>query len=245
MRAGENVSVHPFGEAALIVEFGEEISESAYHRVRGLAADLEADPPKGLGELVPAYNSLLASYDPRVTDCATMEADLRSRAIRSSAKAPGPSRIVRIPVCYEPPYALDLDDVARQANLSADEVIAIHSSGLYLVYMLGFTPGFPYLGGMDARIAAPRRASPRTSLPAGSVGIADRQTGIYPQESPGGWNIIGRTPAVLFDPAREPPALLAAGLYIRFNPIPAGRFEKLAEDASAGRWRPETEEERP
>lgn len=236
---------YPYGDSALTILFGEEISETAYVRVRGLLAALEADPPEGMRELIPAYNSLLVVYDPEKTDFSALDRAVRSRAALLEVATETKTRIVRIPVCYEAPHAMDLEEVARHTGLSTDEVVSIHSSGTYLVYMLGFTPGFPYLGGMDGRIAAPRRASPRTRIPAGSVGIADRQTGIYPQDSPGGWNIIGRTPAVLFDPARTPPSLLEAGLSIRFRPIPARDFEDLASAASAGRWRPEVEEERP
>lgn len=238
-------SLHPYGEAALILEAGEEIREDAFLRVRGLAEELSRNPPPGMIETVPAYTSLLVTFDPLAADYAEVEASVRARMEASSA-APRPrSPVVSIPVCYEEPYALDLHEVARHAGLQPSEVVSIHSSGTYLVYMLGFTPGFPYLGGMDERIATPRRASPRTRIPAGSVGIADRQTGVYPQESPGGWNIIGRTPAVLFDPARQPPALLAAGLSIRFYPISASRFGELVESAEAGLWKPEVEEPSP
>ncbi len=239
-----DAAIHPYGDAALVVEFGDQITEDAYRRIRGLEEDLEADPPAGLRELIPAYTSLLIVYDPLETSYPDLESLVRSRIEKDSSAPRTRRRIVGIPVCYEPPHAPDLLDVARQAGLAPDEVVSIHAAGTYLVYMLGFTPGFPYLGGMDERIAAPRRASPRTRVPSGSVGIADRQTGIYPQESPGGWNIIGRTPVVLFDPFRQPPALLAAGLYIRFQPISAGEYEELAGAAASGRWMPEIEEVR-
>lgn len=242
----DTLTVHPYGEAALTAVFGDGISEALYRRVRALASSLQADPPEGVVELIPAYNSLLVVYDSRAIAYENLAGIVRDRAHRSAEASPGPSRVARIPVCYESPHAPDLEDVARHAGLSPGEVVSIHSAGLYLVYMLGFTPGFPYLGGLDDRIAAPRRATPRTRIPAGSVGIADRQTGIYPQASPGGWNLIGRTPAILFDPARTPPALLSAGLYLRFTPISAAEFEDLSAAAAADRWRPEIiEEDRP
>lgn len=242
----DSLTVHPYGETALTAVFGDGISEDLYRRVRALTSALEGDPPRGLSELIPAYNSLLVVYDPREAAYEDLAAIVRDRAARSAEAVPGPSRVARIPVCYEPPHAPDLEDVARHAGLSPAEVVSIHSAGAYLVYMLGFTPGFPYLGGLDDRIAAPRRATPRTRIPAGSVGIADRQTGIYPQASPGGWNLIGRTPAILFDPTRTPPALLAAGMYIRFTPISAAEFEDLSAAAASDRWRPEiAEEDRP
>ncbi|HSV56193.1 MAG TPA: 5-oxoprolinase subunit PxpB [Magnetospirillaceae bacterium] len=226
-------SIHPYGETALIVLCGEGITEDAYRKVRGIQDALTTDPPEGLLELIPAYNSLLVVYDFLSADFAAFAKAVRSRAERASSAPEPPGRVVEIPVCYEGPHAPDLEEVARHAGLPPREVIEIHSSATYLVYMLGFTPGFPYLGGMDGRIASPRRASPRIRVPEGSVGIADRQTGIYPQESPGGWNLVGRTPAVLFDPLRESPALLAAGQRVRFRPIPASLFEKLY--AAAGR----------
>lgn len=236
-------SLHPYGDGALIALFDDVISEDSYRRVRGLLEALEADPAPGQEELIPAYTSLVVVFDPAVTDYAAVEREVRIRAARAADSGNPRIRVVRIPVCYEPPYAPDLEDVARHAGLSREEVVSIHASGNYLVYMLGFTPGFPYLGGLSPRIAAPRRASPRTNVPAGAVGIADQQTGIYPLESPGGWNIIGRTPAVLFDPSRTPPALLAPGQYIRFVPISAEEFTNLAGAAAADAWRPEIVEE--
>lgn len=233
----------PYGDGALIVETAEEISEAAYIRIRGLKDALEADRPDALLELIPAYRSLLVVYDPLKSDYPSLEARVKSCAAHVSFAGSMRKEIVRIPVCYEGEYAPDLEDVARHARLSAGEVVDIHASGTYLVYMLGFTPGFPYLGGMSDRIAAPRRSSPRTKIPAGSVGIADRQTGIYPVESPGGWNIIGRTPARLFDPGRDNPVLLRAGQHIRFFPVTSGEYQGISEAVQAGAWKPEIFEE--
>lgn len=235
--------LQPYGDSALIALFGEEISESSYRRVQGLLEALKANPPPGLGELIPAYASLVAAFDPAATDYAAMEREVRNLAENAADSESPRVRVARVPVCYESAHAPDLEDVARHAGLCPEDVVSIHSSKSYLVYMLGFTPGFPYLGGLDERIAAPRRASPRTKVPAGAVGIADRQTGVYPLESPGGWNIIGRTPAILFDPFRTPPALLAPGMYIRFFPISCPEFSELAAAAEADRWRPEIVEE--
>ena len=233
----------PYGDGALIVETSEEISEAAYGRIRGLKDALEADRPDALLEIIPAYRSLLVVYDPLKSDYPSMEARVKSCASHAFLASSMRKEIVLIPVCYQGEYAPDLGDVARHAGLSESEVVKAHASGTYLVYMLGFTPGFPYLGGMSERIAAPRRPSPRTKIPAGSVGIADRQTGIYPVESPGGWNIIGRTPARLFDPGRENPVLLRAGQYIRFFPITADEYQGISEAVQAGAWKPEISEE--
>lgn len=234
-------SIYPFGDAALIVETAEEISESSYRRIQGLAGAIAASPPKALREILPAYRSILVVYDALVADYGAMERAIKDLVGGAESLASGPGEIIRIPVCYESPYCLDLSDVARHAGLSEGEVIEIHAARPYLVYMLGFTPGFPYLGGMSEKIATPRRQSPRVSIPAGSVGIADRQTGIYPIESPGGWNIIGRTPVPLFDPSHSPPALLRPGLSIRFYPIGAAEFERVGSAARRGEWIPEFE----
>jgi inhibitor of KinA len=137
-----------------------------------------------------------------------------------------PPRIVEIPVCYGGAFGPDLDDVAERHGLGSDDVVAIHTSGEYLVYMVGFMPGFAYLGGLDERIATPRRRSPRTAVPAGTVGIGGQQTGVYPLVSPGGWNLIGRTPLRIFDPARDEPTLLATGDRVRFRAIPLDEYQE-------------------
>ena len=233
--------IYPYGDVALIVETTQEISEESYRRIRCLSMLLKSEGPDAVRELIPAYCSLLVVYDPLEADYAEMEATVRAFAERAETVAPTERQVVRVPVCYEGNFAPDIQDVARHAGLSPEEIVNLHSSGTYLIYMLGFTPGFPYLGGMTERIAAPRKSSPRVKIPAGSVGIAGSQTGIYPQESPGGWNIIGRTPAVLFDPVREPPALFRAGQYIRFYPIDSRQYETLEREAARGAWMPETE----
>jgi KipI family sensor histidine kinase inhibitor len=221
-------SIHPFGDSALIVEAAEEISGSINAWIHALARVLESARPDGLLELIPAYNSLLAVYDPLIAEYRSMEAEVRKLIAGTVPATEAGAVIVDIPVCYEQPYAPDLEELAHRTGLSCGEVVAMHGEPLYLVYMLGFTPGFPYLGGMSDRIATPRRSSPRTRIPAGSVGIAGSQTGIYPIASPGGWNIIGRTPVVLFDSRKNPPALLAPGQRLRFRAIDAAEFERLS-----------------
>ncbi|MGD9940263.1 MAG: 5-oxoprolinase subunit PxpB [Clostridia bacterium] len=220
--------IQPFGEAAVIVILGNSIDEANYRQLAALAKAIQEKPPLGFCELVPAYNSLLVVFDPLLSDTTAIASSLQALA---SAMEPVSSEaakdIIELPVAYGGNYGPDLDTVATKTGLTPDEVIAIHSSKPYLVYMLGFTPGFPYLGGMDPRIAASRLKTPRTKVPAGSVGIADAQTGVYPLESPGGWNLIGRTPLALFDPARQVPALLAPGSYVRFVPISHEQFDAL------------------
>lgn len=184
----------------------------------------------GIGEVVPAFSSLLVRYDPLVTDYEEVvfrigkaAADLELADVEKS-----PGEIVEIPVCYGGEFGEDLADVAAHNNITEQEVISIHSGGLYRLYMIGFLPGFPYLGGLDKRICCPRLKSPRTKIPAGAVGIGGEQTGIYPMESPGGWRLIGRTPLTLFDPDGILPLPYKAGDMIKFTAIDKAEYGKIA-----------------
>ena len=207
-------SIRPMGDAALLVELGDEIDPMINARVHALAASLSRVP--GVTACVPAYASLLVEFDPGVSG----ESEVRERVDRALASAEAVSplepRVVEIPTRYGGEFGPDLDFVAQRSGLSPREVIRLHSAEPFRVFMLGFAPGFPYAGPLPAAIAAPRLDTPRSRVPAGSVAIAGRQTGIYPLESPGGWRLIGRTDLVLFDPARDPPALLRPGDYVRF-----------------------------
>ncbi len=217
----------PVGDSALLITFSEQIDLAANRRVQALAFALrqaqQALP--GLGEAVPGYVTLLVHYDPLRIDYAGV-ADFVERMI-ARWDSPGgqgsvlPSRRLEVPVVYGGEDGPDLAFVSDFHGLSEADVVRIHSSRDYPVYMMGFTPGFPYLGGMDPAIATPRLSTPRSRVPGGSVGIAGEQTGIYPLESPGGWRIIGRTHLQLFDPGREPPFLIAPGDMLRFVPVPA------------------------
>lgn len=211
----------PAGDGALVVEFGDGIDPALNDRVLSLYRLLEADPPPGVEELVPTYRSLLILYDPLVTTPAAL-----SVAVRGLAGAPATGvapRRTEVPVRYGGQDGPDLVTVAAELGLTPEEVVARHTRPEYRVYMLGFAPGFPYLGGLDPSLAAPRLPEPRTRVPAGSVAIAGNQTGIYPLESPGGWRIIGRTPLRLFDPAAPEPFLLRAGDRVRFVALGVGR----------------------
>jgi inhibitor of KinA len=215
----------PAGDAALVVEFGDRIDEAINHQAHLLAHVLAQEPIPGLGEAVPTYRSLLVHYDPLQLGYRDVTRLVRDRLRRTEdVRLPQP-RLVEVPTLYGGEYGPDIDFVARHNGISVAEVIRIHSSVDYPVYMLGFTPGFPYLGGVAAAIAAPRLETPRPRVPAGSVGIAGQQTGIYPIESPGGWRIIGRTPLALFDPYRDPPTLVAAGDRLRFLPISEAEYK--------------------
>lgn len=230
------------GEAGIVVELGDAIDPGLNARVRRLAREL-ADRLRGrVLEVVPTYRSLLVVHDPLREPRPGLVRDIEGLA-RAVGEAPADDleRVVRIPVCYGGAHGPDLEAVAAHAGLPPAEVVSLHAAPVYRVYMLGFLPGFPYLGGLDRRIACPRLDSPRTRIPPGSVGIGGEQTGIYPVESPGGWRLLGRTPLRLFDPAAQRPFLLGAGDGIRFVPIDEAAFAELSGKAAAGGLAPETE----
>lgn len=206
----------PSGDSALLLQLGEDIDPALNRRVHTLAAQLRAAALPGLREIVPGYCALLIHYDSAEIDYAEVRERVAETVAREANVAAALPRRVEIPVVYDGP---DLDFVAAHHHLSVREVIGIHAAPEYRVYMMGFTPGFAYLGEVDARIATPRLETPRLRVPAGSVGIAARQTGIYPLESPGGWRLLGHTPLKMFDLQREAPFLLAPGDLVRFVSI--------------------------
>jgi inhibitor of KinA len=224
------------GDSAFVVEFGDTIDPAINRRVRDLLLAIEAARLGGVGDLVPTYRSLLVSYDPLRVGFETLRRQIADLAARQSAVAVPPPRLVEIPTAYGGEFGPDLPFVAEHNRLTIEEVVAIHAGTDYLVYMMGFSPGFTYLGGMSERIATPRLRTPRTAIPAGSVGIAQQQTGIYPTESPGGWQLIGRTPVSLFDPARHPPVLVEAGDSIRFVPVGVDEYGAIQDGIRQGTW---------
>lgn len=209
----------PSGEAALLVEFEPRISPSLNQRVHALATQLAAQKPRGVQEIIPAYRSLLIHYNPLETNLENVSAAVNESWPQIEHLPPPAARRVEIPVQYT---GEDLEFVAAYAQLSVPEVVARHTAVEYRVYLMGFTPGFAYLGEVDARIAAPRLEKPRTRVPAGAVGIAGQQTGIYPIESPGGWRILGHTPLKMFDLNRAEPFLLAPGDGVQFVAVGDG-----------------------
>lgn len=218
--------VLPLGDASLLIELGHVIDAGTHERVRCAFDALSSAGIPGVIDIVPAYTGLAVHYDPLAFARDGGMSDLtpydriRRRVVEvldNADTAPlEPGRVVDIPVRYGGEDGPDLEYVARHAGMSAADVIALHASVEYIVYMIGFTPGFPYLGGLPARLATPRRASPRQAVPAGSVGIAGSQTGVYPLRTPGGWQIIGRTGERLFRPELDPPTLLRVGDRVRF-----------------------------
>ncbi len=222
------------GDSALVVEFGDEISERVNRRVIALADALDGAGPPGLRESVPTYRSLLVHYDPLCISYEEM-VDYVSDAVRTrDARAPIERRSVQIPVAYGGEFGPDLDFVADYHTLSVSDVVRLHCGATYPVCMLGFSPGFAYLGGLPQAIATPRLDTPRTRVSAGSVGIAGYQTGIYPIATPGGWRIIGRTPVELFNAQDDPPVMLRPGDSVRFVPIPEERYWTELERRSDG-----------
>ena len=229
---------YPLGDAAVTLELGQRISPATHQLIRALARLLDQNPPPGLRECVPAFTTLTVYYDPLELSrqnpeispyeqvASYLQSLLPAAQLLAADYAPGP--LVEIPVCYGGDFGPDLAAVARHAGLSEAAVVELHSAAEYLVYMVGFTPGFPYLGGLDARLAMPRRPAPRPLVPAGAVGIAGAQTGIYSLPTPGGWQLIGRTPRRLFDAARTPPSLLQAGNRLRFVPISEVDFQGIS-----------------
>lgn len=204
------LSVHPLGEAALCCALPAPASLAQQQRIWQLAAGLgDVD---GVQELIPGMNNLTLLFDPLRTEAATLETTVRQLWDQPPRRR-ALGRLVEIPVTYDGP---DLADVAAHCGLSPDDVVARHTQAEYVVYFLGFQPGFAYLGGLDEALHTPRRAEPRTAVPAGSVGIGGAQTGIYPLATPGGWQLIGRTSLALFDPQAEPPTVLAPGDRVRF-----------------------------
>jgi inhibitor of KinA len=229
--------LYPLGDAAVVLEFGRAIAPATHRLIQAFAQVLDQHPPPGLREYVPAFTTLTVYYDPwalaeRGQESAYKQVASYLQSLLPAAQAalagyePGP--LVEIPVCYGGSFGPDLGLVASHAQLSPEEVIACHAQPEYLVYMVGFAPGFPYLGGLDARLATPRRAQPRPLVPAGAVGIAGPQTGIYSLPTPGGWQLIGRTPLRLFEASRARPILLQAGDRLRFVPISEAEFQRLA-----------------
>ena len=222
------------GDSSLLIQFGQEISPEINAQITAFVHLMREQHLEGVTDVIPAFTSLLINYDPRVIDYRKLKRRLEKLLkLEVSKKA---SSIFEIPVCYGGEYGPDLENIAKHANLTTQEVITIHSSSDYLIYMLGFLPGFSYLGGLDERIHTPRLANPRIRIPAGSVGIGGSQTGIYPLDSPGGWQLLGLTPVKTYDPNRDVPILFEAGDYIRFVPVSESDFANIKNEVDNGTY---------
>ncbi len=220
------MTLSPLGDSAVVAALGTGLDDLALPRVRALVEALGRDLPVGVVDVVPAFASVTLFYEPaRIGSYAQLCAAIEVLAARADASVlTFESRMVEIPVCYGGELGSDLTVVAAQRGLTEARVVELHSGAHYLVHAVGFAPGFAYLGGLPEKIHTPRRATPRTSVPAGSVGIGGEQTGVYPLTTPGGWNLIGRTPLRLFDVTRAEPALLRFGDQVKFRAIGAEEF---------------------
>ena len=217
----------PAGDSTLLVQFDNRIDPVVNARAIGLARAIERAAIAGVRDIVPTYRSVAVFFDPLRTNVDGLMREIEREARRPADVGDDPGPPVRVPVCYESDCGPDLADVARFARISPDEVVAIHTAATYRVFMLGFLPGFAYMGVVDDRIAAPRRSTPRVRVPGGSVGIAGRQTGIYPSDTPGGWQLIGRTPIQPFNIVRPSPFLFKPGDSVQFVPVDRVEFERL------------------
>ena len=223
------------GDSALVVEFGDRIDREVNERVLRLSAGVRAARLNGVVETVPTFRSLMVLFDPLVTDGAVVAAEIER--LQDTGAAPRQTTLWRIPACYEAHHAPDLGEVAQRTGLSMQDVVARHAATRFNVYMVGFVPGFPYMGDLPRSLALPRRTDPRVKVPAGSIAIAANLTAIYPVESPGGWHLIGATPVRLFDLRAARPALLSPGDEVAFEPITADEYETIRAAVAAGAYR--------
>lgn len=215
------------GDRGLLVEYGDIIDPDVNNKVRSMAMVMEQNAPEGVIEVIPTYRSLLIVYEPSRTNPVELQKTLKTLEARLDEIKIPPPDTVEIPVCYGGEFGPDIEYVAESHNLTVEEVIELHCRPEYLIYMVGFTPGFPFLGGLSEKLHTPRLETPRTFVPEGSVGVANNQTGIYPVASPGGWRLLGRTPVKLFAPGRRNPFLYQAGDRIKFNPITAEEYARI------------------
>ncbi|MFP3154246.1 5-oxoprolinase subunit PxpB [Lachnospiraceae bacterium ZAX-1] len=215
------------GDSCLVVEFGTQIKEDINREIRQFTAYIHQQSIQGIMELVPTFCSVMVCYDPSVVSYRKLVRQLKRLLNQKNAIVESAKRIIEIPVCYEEEFGIDLPSVSAHTGLSTTEIIKRHSQTDYLIYMLGFLPGFAYLGGLDPSLFTPRLTNPRSRIKAGAVGIGGEQTGIYPLDSPGGWQLIGQTPVRPYQPQLDPPILYQAGDFIRFKPITALEYRQI------------------
>lgn len=224
------------GETAVVVEFGNEISKEINANIRKMILEIEKQKWEGIVEMTPTYRSILLQYDPFVWTHEEIIEKLKSISLGSEKEEADEVNLIEIPTLYGGEFGLDFDFVSEHTKLSKVEIIKRHTDVDYLVYMLGFIPGFTYLGGMDESLATPRLKTPRLQILPGSVGIAGSQTGIYPSLSPGGWQIIGRTPLNLYDASKNPPVFIQAGDYIRYISIDETEYKRIEQEVAEGSY---------
>ena len=223
----QEISILTAGDSSLLIQFGNEISPEINQKITATVQLMREQHIEGVLDVIPAFCSLLINYDPRVISYNEITKRMKKLLKVETKTGEKRKKVFEIPVCYGGKYGPDLAYIAEHAGMTEEEVIALHSSTDYLIYMLGFLPGFCYLGGLDERLHTPRLATPRIKIDAGSVGIGGSQTGIYPMDSPGGWQLMGMTPVKTYDPEREVPILVEAGDYIRFVPVDEEEYLRI------------------
>ena len=227
------MTFHPLGDSAILLKFDQKIDPDINQKVVSVVNSLTSNPIKGVTGWIPAYCSLMVSYDPMVIHYDQLESQLEEMSSAPSGPAKAP-REFNIPVCYGGEFGVDLEEVSKETSLSIKEIIDIHTSTQFRVYMLGFIPGFVYMGSIPPELNCSRKTTPRLKVPSRSVGLAGQQTGIYPTEAPGGWQIIGRTPFNIIDLSQTNPFLFEAGDSIRFNSIDQDEYKRMRVDAKEG-----------
>ncbi len=230
-----NVTVRPFGAHAILLDWPAAIDESTHQEILAVNAAIQTAYTEVLVETVITYHAI-AVYLKETASLAQCVSQLENFVRKNHSVPVAKGRVVIIPVCYDACFALDIADVAAKSNLTNETLINLHAAPLYPIYFLGFLPGFPYLGGLDKRLHTPRQETPRLQIAAGSIGIGGSQTGIYPSNSPGGWNIIGKTPIKLFDVNGDLPNLLKAGDCIKFRSISVLEFDKITQEIHNGSY---------